>query len=222
MKNNLLIKGIFIVCCLPFLLTSFLLDKKYTKSSVIGFLTTPFLKKTNTSNNLNTYFFAEPGETCSALISTEIGGTVYEDWNYDGIMNQVDTIGVANIQVLAYDCDNIVVGTTTDADGNYKFSNLTTDGDYRIEFILPTTIASWAKPTQEGVDNGTTIQFIQSGNCANLGITAPSDYCQDNPFIVVPCFVAGDPLSDLVQLPIIPLMPLSVLIITMMPTHLPI
>ncbi len=196
MKYNLPIKGIFIVCCLPFLLTSFLLDRKYAKSSTIDFLISPFSQKITILNNLNRYLFANTGETCTTLTNTEIGGTVYEDWNYDGIMNQVDTIGVSNVQVLAYDCDNTIIGTTTtDADGNYKFSSLTIGGDYRIEFILPTTVATWAKPTQKGNDNGTTVQFVQAGNCANLGITAPSDYCQENPFIVVPCFVAGDPLS---------------------------
>ena len=178
MRISLLIKQVFIALCFPLILNALL---NYEQHS---------------SKELKPSLFVDAGETCATLTATEIGGTVYEDWNYDGMMNQVDTIGVSAVQVLAYDCTNTIIGsTTTDVDGNYKFSGLISGESYRIEFVLPVSIAVWAKPTQSGVDNGTTIQFVQAGNCASLGIAAPSDYCQENPFIVVPCFVAGDPLS---------------------------
>ncbi|MEL7252516.1 MAG: hypothetical protein AAFO03_29170, partial [Bacteroidota bacterium] len=50
---------------------------------------------------------------------------------------------------------------------------------------------SWAKPTQAGADNGTSVQFVQPGNCSNLGIASPADYCQDNPKMAVPCYDIG-------------------------------
>ncbi|MGB1204089.1 MAG: SdrD B-like domain-containing protein [Chitinophagales bacterium] len=136
------------------------------------------------------------GEICSSIDDTEINGTVFEDWNYDGVMNQSDNIGVQGIQVIAYDCDNNLVATTyTDTNGNYTFTGLTTAADYRIEFVLPEVVSGWAKPTQTGVDNGTTVQFVQAGSCANLGVANPADYCEDNPLLAIPCYVNGDPLA---------------------------
>ena len=139
---------------------------------------------------------SNPGEICSTVANTEIKGTVFEDWNYDGVMNQSDTIGVQGIQVLAYDCDNNIVDTTyTDPNGNYEFTGLTNGEDYRIEFILPESVSCWAKPTQAGADNGTTVQFVQPGNCASLGVANPTDYCEANPNVFTPCYIAGDPFS---------------------------
>jgi len=132
---------------------------------------------------LQTYFFAiKSAEICTNLASTQIGGTVFEDWNFDGIMNQSDTVGVQGIEVIAYDCNNNAISTTyTDANGNYRFDGLIANQDYRIEFSLPASIDNWANPTPAGTDNGTTVQFLLAGNCANLGVARPSDYCQVNP-----------------------------------------
>jgi len=111
---------------------------------------------------LQTYFFAiKSAEICTNLASTQIGGTVFEDWNFDGIMNQSDTVGVQGIEVIAYDCNNNAISTTyTDANGNYRFDGLIANQDYRIEFSLPASIDNWANPTPAGTDNGTTVQFL--------------------------------------------------------------
>lgn len=128
---------------------------------------------------------------CANLTNAEIGGTVFEDWNYDGRMNQHDTIGVQGIKVLAFDCNNHLVDSTyTDGNGNYIFSGLSSDQTYRIEFQLPEYVSCWACPTTAGPDNGTTVQFVQTGNCASLGIANPNQYCADTiPYAVVPCYV---------------------------------
>ncbi len=133
------------------------------------------------------------GEVCDSVGVTQIGGTVFEDWNYDGVMNQSDTVGVQGITVYLYDCDNNLVETTyTDAFGNYRFENLTSGQDYRVEFSLPENIACWACPTNAGADNGTTVQFVQPGECASLGIASPDSYCQADPQLVTVCYVKGD------------------------------
>lgn len=138
----------------------------------------------------------QAGTVCSTVSNTQIAGTVFEDWNYDGIMNQSDTVGVQGVQVNLYDdCGSVTAITYTDANGNYIFNGLTNGTTYRVEFLLPESVACWAKPTRAGADNGTTVQFVQPGNCASLGLADPSDYCEENPFIFVPCFVAGDPTS---------------------------
>ncbi len=138
----------------------------------------------------------QPADVCQSVANTAIAGTVFEDWNYDGVMNQSDTVGIAGVQVYIYDdCNNVIDTTYTDANGNYQFTLLTTGTTYRIEFNLPESVACWAKPTQVGVDNGTTIQFVQPGNCASLGLAAPSAYCNTNPDVYLTCYVVGDPLS---------------------------
>ncbi|MEM1120955.1 MAG: SdrD B-like domain-containing protein, partial [Bacteroidota bacterium] len=134
----------------------------------------------------------KPTELCNSLAATQIGGTVFQDYNFDGIINQTDTTGLQGISVQIFDCDNNLVGTTfTDVNGNYRFDKMALDSTYRVEFNLPENIANWAKPTLAGTDNGTTIQFVESGNCANLGVANPDDYCQANPDLFLPCYEAG-------------------------------
>ena len=140
------------------------------------------------------------GEICSTVAATEIVGTVWEDWDYDGIMDETDTIGVQGIAVYLYDCDGNVVDTTyTDSNGNYEFTGLGSGPllgqsieEYRVEFIKPDVISCWAQPTQAGMDNGTTVQLVQPGNCASLGVANPADYCSTtNPFLATTCFIFG-------------------------------
>lgn len=139
---------------------------------------------------------SEPGEICATLSSSEIKGTVYEDWNYDGVMNQSDTVGVQGVQInLINECGNSFGTTYTDANGNYRFAGLPEGITYRLAFVLPESVACWAKPTQAGADNGTTVQYVQAGECASLGVASPADYCQDNPLIMTNCYIRGDQSS---------------------------
>ena len=135
-----------------------------------------------------------PGELCDGMPSEVIGGTVFQDWNYDGVMNQVDTIGLETVAVYLYDdCSNFKDTTYTDSNGNYLFENLNIGTTYRVEFEIPSGLGDRYFMTQVGSDNGGVVQFVGTGNCANLGISSPNSYCQDNPPIATTCFVAGNP-----------------------------
>jgi len=135
-----------------------------------------------------------PGDTCATITSTQINGTVYEDWNYSGTMDEPTLDGLAGVTINIYDCTNTLVGTAiTDNDGNYSTSGLTAGEEYRVEFLLPSTLSSWANVTHIGVDNGGLTQMVQAGNCASLGLADPSDYCEDNnPDLVISCFEKGN------------------------------
>ena len=126
---------------------------------------------------------------CTAT-ATEITGTVFEDFNYDGQYDSGEHLGVKGIPILATDSLGNDFNAETDANGNYTLSGLTANRTYRIEFTFPDSL-SWASPTFYGVDNGTTVQFVQAGNCANLGVANPDDYCQANPNIATNCYLAG-------------------------------
>jgi len=138
--------------------------------------------------------YIAPGDTCATITSTQIAGTVYEDWNFNGTMDEAPLNGFSNVTVQVYSIGNILEGSgITNADGNYAISGLTAGQDYRVEFSLPTNIDCWAEVSQAGPDSGTKVQFVQPGICANLGIADPSDYCpSNNPQMIIACYEKGN------------------------------
>ncbi len=130
---------------------------------------------------------------CAAGI-TEIAGVVFEDFNYNGDYDTGEYLGVDSVIVTATDSLGNSFLDTTVTNGDYSIIGLVSGRTYRIEF---TNIPSWASPTFYGGDNGTLVQFIQPGNCANLGVAEPSDYCGiTNPDIVLACYENGDGSSN--------------------------
>lgn len=131
--------------------------------------------------------------TCSAG-ATEITGIVFEDYNYDGLYDATDYQGVKGMPVTATDSLGNSFSGETSAAGVYTISGLTTGRTYRVEFIFPDSL-SWAKPTFYGGDNGTTVQFVESGNCATLGVASPIDYCGTNQQVITSCYISGNQTS---------------------------
>jgi uncharacterized repeat protein (TIGR01451 family) len=118
-----------------------------------------------------------------------ITGVVYNDLNQNTIKDTPET-GVANITVTAYNTAGTSAGTTTtSAMGTYTISGLVAAQNYRIEF---TNLPAGYFNSLFGTTNGTSVQFT-TGTAANinLGICHPSDYCQANPNIAIPCYDQG-------------------------------
>ncbi|MEZ0487202.1 SdrD B-like domain-containing protein [Fibrella aquatica] len=134
---------------------------------------------------------------CPPTVCTtgQTGGTVFNDYNADGIKQTGETTGVPGVTVKAYDCTGTLVGTaTTDAFGKYAFTGLTA-ASYPIRVEFSNLPAYAGMGTLNGADGRTTVQFINAANCdVDLGILDPTDYCQTNPKLVIPCYVNGDPL----------------------------
>ncbi len=125
-----------------------------------------------------------------------ISGVVFLDFNQDGLNNLTASAGlpavdqgVDAVQVRAYDASGTLQGSAlTGADGSYSLS-ATGTGPYRVEFTVPAGYL----PSGEGVDSGTTIQFVPNGGgTASLGLTIPSEYCQNNPLECTSRYVNGD------------------------------
>jgi trimeric autotransporter adhesin len=129
-----------------------------------------------------------------------ISGVVFKDYNDDGAQSfalpQDD--GVAGITVTAFAADGSVAAQgTTDDQGGYLLDVDQSVGKVRVQFSgLPdgyySDRVSTASPPPQGAKSGTTVQFadVGSGNAVqnvNLGILRPSQYCQDNPELVVSC-----------------------------------
>jgi hypothetical protein len=130
--------------------------------------------------------------TCTAS-ATQISGHVFRDFDYDGVYGAADYLGVKDVTVTAYNAAGTAFTGTTDATGLYTISGLTAATTYRLEFNY-SGLGSWANTTGKGTNNGTSVQFVQSGNCANLGLANPIDYCQADPTVVTPCYINGDPM----------------------------
>jgi len=128
-----------------------------------------------------------------------IGGVAFQDFNYNGLDDQIGG-GIAGIEVHIFGCDTAgnsesISVTTTDSDGTYFFSGLNDGETYRIEFIIPNSL-NFLQSGFNGDDSRTTVQFVSSPSCeANIGLANPSDFCEADPFIAIPCYVNGDPLA---------------------------
>ena len=138
-----------------------------------------------------------PGRAQGAPAST-ITGTVFQDYNANGVKDTspANDAGVAGVTVTAY---AVVTGvtqqvgqTTSGANGTYTLT--TSDagsGPYRIEFTWNNTSGPLAgyNPGPVGVSAGSTVQFVNGGGVANLGLVNPADYSQDNPMLIVNRYV---------------------------------
>lgn len=124
-----------------------------------------------------------------AATSGCLGGNTFEDFNCNGV-DDTNEPGVQGVQVVIYDCDNMPVDTVwTDNEGDWQICGLTDGAAYRVEFILPESIACWATPTHAGSDNGTDIQFLTVPACTKFSLSSPADYCERNPPLSVVCYL---------------------------------
>jgi hypothetical protein len=138
-----------------------------------------------------------------------ITGVVFQDFNANGVRDLNNSIptesgagtaplsndrGLGGIVVTAYDKSNKIRGkVTTASDGTYSL-NATGTGPYRIQFSkLPTGFFSGP----QGIDSGTTVQFVPNGNSSNisLGVVRPADFSQDNPDLVTNMYTFGDQIN---------------------------
>ncbi|HMT71783.1 MAG TPA: SdrD B-like domain-containing protein [Saprospiraceae bacterium] len=140
---------------------------------------------------------------CSLSISAEVTGTVFRDFNGNGIKeaNEPLLIGVV---INAYNSSNTFCGTTTTSRTtarNYSLAGCGT-GPVRIEFLIPSsrgcTLNLIDFTSSEGISYGSSVQF-SNGNSSNInyGVIALEDYFlpSENPKLYVPYCSNGDPAN---------------------------
>ncbi|WP_428665785.1 SdrD B-like domain-containing protein [Runella sp.] len=123
-----------------------------------------------------------------------LGGRVFNDYNADGVIQSGETNGVGGVTVTIYPCTGSPVVATTDIFGTWT-TGASLAYPVRVEF---TTIPAAYKgsTTLQGSNSRTSVQFVESGRCdVDLGISDPQDYCEDDPLIIVPTYIMGDPLA---------------------------
>jgi SdrD B-like domain len=124
--------------------------------------------------------------------SGNVGGTVWRDFNSNGVKDVNETDGLAGATVRAYDCTgNLIETVTTDYLGQYVFTNVTPSvlQPVRIEFATNSTLY---KATLLGTDNNSDVRFVTAASCnLNYGVNNPADYCQTNPSLIINCYITG-------------------------------
>ncbi len=114
------------------------------------------------------------------IASAEIGSTVFNDLNRDGLYNSADTgANGVTVELLNGTGTSILATTRTSPDGTYMFTNLLA-GVYEVAFIAPGgSVFTTANATLTG---GATInsEVNASGVTAPITITAGQVYTQAN------------------------------------------
>ncbi|MEA2972048.1 MAG: hypothetical protein QOG82_506 [Actinomycetota bacterium] len=143
-----------------------------------------------------------------------IEGTVFRDWNQNGIQDPASGTnlaepGVVGIEVQASDAAGTVAGPVTSGVGGHYSISLsalsdTVSSTFRVEFTIPAA-QSFLQPgpvpattTIAMVRNKTSVQFTKATGPvlagmpgADFGVANPTDYCQANPRVVTPCYIGG-------------------------------
>lgn len=134
----------------------------------------------------------------SAINAQNVTGKVFRDFDASGQQTTISPAliepGVPAVTVKAFNAAGTQIGVAvqTALDGTYTLPVATTN-QVRIEFSnFPAAYFSGPK----GALSGTSIQFVNGGNTANLGINYPADFCGVNPSIITPCYINGDPLAN--------------------------
>jgi hypothetical protein len=133
-------------------------------------------------------------QNAAAQACSGITGRAFSDYNYNGLDDDIGSVGVGGIEVKLCDGGGVVGSTITAADGSYVFPTAITGSPYRIEFKIPTTLGIY-KFSATGLKSSIATQFVTAPNCTiNVAVAVPADYCQANPFLIAPIYVNGDPL----------------------------
>eukprot|EP01133_Synstelium_polycarpum_P008927 gene8927-10463_t len=127
-----------------------------------------------------------------------IDGTIFTDFNNNGIMNTVISnfsaidVGRPGVQVQLIDSTGTVVqNVTTDSTGYYKFPGLPYTSTYTVRPVLPPGAQLSKVPTitpPVGSISVTPPGPYTPVSHVHFGIITNPEYCQDDPWAVLVCF----------------------------------
>lgn len=130
---------------------------------------------------------------CDPFVCEGIGGTVFKDFNANGVREPGEYTGLPDIVVRAVTSTGNSFTTSTDSLGQYTIAVPTAQYPIRVEFTNIPTYAGNGTPN--GPDGRTSVQFVDAPDCSvDLGVLNAQEHCQTDPLIMIPCFVNGDPL----------------------------
>ncbi len=139
-----------------------------------------------------------PREACPDQAGV-IGGNIFADNDFDGDHDPGEINAFEGVRVDIYECNDdgssVLLGSeVSDANGDYFFTGLEDGKNYRLEFFPPANLSE-TKPTTIGNDSKSNVRIVEAPACGiDYGLINPTDYCQENPLMLVPCYGNGDPL----------------------------
>ncbi len=147
-------------------------------------------------------FIAPAGCAPNLCGSGELGGTVFFDYDADGIKDSGETNGASGVTVTAFDVNGTTYTATSDSSGRYEFSaangNSIPGGAYpvRLEFTnLPAISLNTTTP--HGTNNASSVQFASAAACTyDVGVMDQTGFCQSTPYVILPCYANGDPAPN--------------------------
>ncbi len=130
--------------------------------------------------------------------SDSLGGTVWIDYNANGVEDTYEQGRVEDVAVSVYDCDgNLVATDTTDGNGVWFVDPMGITFPVRVEFSNIPSSTYW---TLQGMDSETSVQFIDMPRCdVDVALEDGSRYCESNPTMITPCYVEdNNPNADVI------------------------
>jgi uncharacterized repeat protein (TIGR01451 family) len=125
-----------------------------------------------------------------------LGGTVFYDFDANGVQATGETVGVQNVTVTAFPRIGSPVSTTTDAFGIFSLTIPTSAYPVRLEYSNIPAFLSGGKSGPNGTSSRTTVQFISAPTCtASLGVLNQNEFCEPNPLLTTACYSNGNPLG---------------------------
>lgn len=143
---------------------------------------------------------ALPAQPVQAAEGDEITGTIWQDYNSDGMLDTFEDSGLLEgVEVYAYDAAGNVAGpAVTGPDGTYALPVTSDSGPWRVEADVPDTPQweEWRETVvgrSEGTSNGTTVQFVDTVPAAEVDFSfqVPSTFVEDNPYVYLPAYRYG-------------------------------
>ncbi|GAB4032961.1 SdrD B-like domain-containing protein [Spirosoma gilvum] len=127
---------------------------------------------------------------------------MFRDFNSDGVYASIPASGtyaygepgIGGVTITAYNAAGIAVATTTSSTvasslGTYTLTVGNTNA-YRVEF---TNLVTTDYESFRGISNATSVQFTTGGTSGvNFGANYPTNYCQSNPDLAIPCYENGN------------------------------
>ena len=128
----------------------------------------------------------------SSWLLADISGTVYKDFNFNGVNDGNDAL-ILGVSVSATCEDGNTYQVTTDTNGAYILTGFPAGSKCRVE----------ADPSNAGVGSGTNalgssplVEVVADGATHNISTGSPATYCQANPDVVMAAlpgyYTAGD------------------------------
>lgn len=109
------------------------------------------------------------------IVCASIGNFVWHDKNANGQQDGGEP-GIPGVKVELYDCDgNFIKDTTTDGNGNYKFSDLI-PGDYKVKVINPGGGYIPSPSVASGASDATDSDADQTTGIMNCTTLSPGEY----------------------------------------------